>query len=1223
MRVVVIVILLLARQWLFAQCSLPPQLTIPVADKSLSNAYAAVSDSFGDYMVVAEYDNDSLDFDAGIVHLYRLTAGDTWTRIAILAPSDPQEFMHFGFFLSITESTIAIVGNRYDSDGHNRERIYVFEQDGNGEWTSGTESYKIEISTATDYYIHAIDLSSGYLAVGFEENFKNAKVGIYRHDPGQFTFVQNIDGPLDVDGSNRYFAERISLTDDLLAVTSASHKNVPNSFYDYGRTFLYERTGALWNSLPVASLQPSDRNAFINIQFGRDVQIDGTTVFVAAHQNVANANSKNTVYVYTRPSSGWGGDLVESSQIQNGENGFQYWDMVTDGDYLFLPNIDWTAVAIHKRTGATWNDHSLVQTIALPAWAGDNWGRSMTLTGSHFVAGMGAGAETTSSDGKMVDYKPSSQWETGYVLHQQFGETSINATMDGYGDDIAVSQQWMAAGADGDDDKGEYSGAVYLYETSPSGWIQKQKISAHDGKPFMYFGRAVALSADQLFVGAIARHSYNSDGSIFLRETGAVYVYKRIGATWQFDEMIEPPNLKLGARFGQEVSYANGYIAVSEFTENGTGSMGLVHVYKENASGDWVRIATLTPSDHIETETFGRSIAMNDSTIVIGTGGVQTHIAHFMKAYVFKKDGEWHNATEHARLFPENQLYGDWFGYSVALHGDQVIVGAPGYSSENHLPEDGFKGTAYVFLKPSGGWSGDIHEVARLSPSNPSRHGAFGTSVAIDDDDIYVGSPHSYFVWNVVDNLNNDDGQLKPGTVYHYYKKSGWTTTAQEDEQIPSIQGEVRDMFGSGLVLQDGFLFIGALFDDTSAGHSSGSVLSFPQMPLITGVATPCVEDGLVSLYAIPWGGMWSISGYPPQTATTIELPAGSYTASYTVGGCISNTFAFDVISSGRVISDTSPDEIEKCFYNNASVYLRSNALLQDYSWFYKRSESDNYTLFEDGTDEITTKEEGYYLAEVNHPVCNKITKYFHVRNESIATVTIEKPPIVCAEEVVQLKAFPAGGVWSSPASAAGEINPAALPDGEYLVGYTFTTPLGCLFSKQETVVINKHVKPLVSKSGDHLCVDSPVTLTVVNMPVGAHVDWYTVDRPDNSISTAQAVGVTEPGNYFATVSNHSCALSSDPVLLETMPDTLFVPNVITPNGDTKNDFFEIISEGIADIQMVLFNRYGSRVFTTHDTSFKWDAGNVNSGVYYWHMQYTTCGNRRREFKGTVHVLHD
>ncbi len=328
------------------------------------------------------------------------------------------------------------------------------------------------------------------------------------------------------------------------------------------------------------------------------MQISGTSVLVASHQHVANANSKNTIYAYTRPPGGWSGDLLETSQIQNGENGYQYWDMVTDGDYLFLPNIDWTAVAIHKKTGTTWENHTLVQTIVLPAWAGDNWGRSLTVTGSHLVVGLGAGGEKLSSNGMMVDYHPDVAWENGFIENQRFTETSINASMDEYGRDVTVNRNWMAVGAVGDDDNGEYSGAVYVYELNALSWVRKQKITAHDGKSFMFFGSAIALSTDHLFVGANNRDSYHPDGSIAIHETGAVYVYKKVGTTWQFDEMIPAPNPIQGGRFGQEIVYSYGTIAVSEFTEHGTGSMGYVHVYKENAMGEWTRIATLTPSDH-------------------------------------------------------------------------------------------------------------------------------------------------------------------------------------------------------------------------------------------------------------------------------------------------------------------------------------------------------------------------------------------------------------------------------------------------------------------------------------------------------------------------------------------------------------------------------------------------------------------------------------------------
>src|SRR6187551_3510264 len=117
-------LLLFSKTILFAQCNLPPQLTIPVADRAKSNTYGATVDSFGDFMIVGEYHSDSLESSNGVVHLYQLIA-NKWSRIAILTPSDPQEFMVFGYYLSINASTVAIVGNHYDVDGNDHEKIYV------------------------------------------------------------------------------------------------------------------------------------------------------------------------------------------------------------------------------------------------------------------------------------------------------------------------------------------------------------------------------------------------------------------------------------------------------------------------------------------------------------------------------------------------------------------------------------------------------------------------------------------------------------------------------------------------------------------------------------------------------------------------------------------------------------------------------------------------------------------------------------------------------------------------------------------------------------------------------------------------------------------------------------------------------------------------------------------------------------------------------------------
>jgi gliding motility-associated-like protein len=230
---------------------------------------------------------------------------------------------------------------------------------------------------------------------------------------------------------------------------------------------------------------------------------------------------------------------------------------------------------------------------------------------------------------------------------------------------------------------------------------------------------------------------------------------------------------------------------------------------------------------------------------------------------------------------------------------------------------------------------------------------------------------------------------------------------------------------------------------------------------------------------------------------------------------------------------------------------------------------------------------------------------------------------VICGEAVVLLSASPSGGVWSTPANTSGEIQPAALANGEYRVAYTLKTPLGCEFSDEETIIVDKLVKPEIVSSSKHVCTNQAVTLTLLNKVAGSSATWFADDRPSVALSSEDNMNVTESGGYFVTVSNHGCSVASDVVLLETKPDSVFIPNVITPNGDSKNEFFEMFSEGVSDMRLIILNRFGDRVFTSSDPTFHWDASNVSNGIYYWYVQYTACSNRRRELKGIVHVLHD
>ncbi|HSZ25427.1 MAG TPA: gliding motility-associated C-terminal domain-containing protein, partial [Cytophagaceae bacterium] len=79
-----------------------------------------------------------------------------------------------------------------------------------------------------------------------------------------------------------------------------------------------------------------------------------------------------------------------------------------------------------------------------------------------------------------------------------------------------------------------------------------------------------------------------------------------------------------------------------------------------------------------------------------------------------------------------------------------------------------------------------------------------------------------------------------------------------------------------------------------------------------------------------------------------------------------------------------------------------------------------------------------------------------------------------------------------------------------------------------------------------------------------------------------------------------------------------FIPNLVTPNGDQKNDKFEISNtSGRYDIEV--YNRWGERVYQEKGYTNGWDLGNVSDGVYYFSI---LDGESAKNYKGWVQVLH-
>lgn len=110
---------------------------------------------------------------------------------------------------------------------------------------------------------------------------------------------------------------------------------------------------------------------------------------------------------------------------------------------------------------------------------------------------------------------------------------------------------------------------------------------------------------------------------------------------------------------------------------------------------------------------------------------------------------------------------------------------------------------------------------------------------------------------------------------------------------------------------------------------------------------------------------------------------------------------------------------------------------------------------------------------------------------------------------------------------------------------------------------------------------------------------------------------ISESGIYWVTVTDF-CETATDSVKVDfVIPSKLFFPNVITPNGDDKNDFFEV-DQSILGSEFEVFNRWGQSVFYAKAYQNNWNAQGLTTGNYFYLLK-ENCKNTN--VRGIISVL--
>ena len=413
---------------------------------------------------------------------------------------------------------------------------------------------------------------------------------------------------------------------------SGDTRTITTSYADTHKSLAADfNVNALLNTLKISDNSGGDGELDIDLDqydyFGSSIALDGTTLAVGVPNDDDGGTSRNkgAVYLFTKENNTW----TQTLKISDNGGGGGKLDIDLDNNDRFG-----NSVALDGTT------------LAVGAWKDDDGGTNSDRGAVYLF--------TKDTNGIWT--------QTLKISDNGGGDGKLNVDLgnrDTFGSPIALDGTTLAVGATGDDDGGTNSnrGAVYLFTKGEDGaWTQTLKISDNgggDGKlnidldQYDYFGSSIALDGTTLAVGA----SVDDDGGANSNR-GAVYLFTK----------------------GEDGAWTQ----TLKISDNGGGA-GKVAIDLDND------------------DLFGTSVALDGNTLIVGAWGDDGDGGTNKGAvYLFTKEsGIW---TQTLKISDNgggdgeldvDLINGDNFGYSVALDGTILVVGAQNV--------DTYKGGVYLF----------------------------------------------------------------------------------------------------------------------------------------------------------------------------------------------------------------------------------------------------------------------------------------------------------------------------------------------------------------------------------------------------------------------------------------------------------------------------------------------------------------------------------------------
>lgn len=525
---------------------------------------------YGTHVLAGAPSNDGAGTDRGAVYYFKKGAVSYTFRQKVEGTQDGERF---GTSVDLNPEDIvepespirAVVGAPYFEAGITAEgRVQFMTLDPVQDWIDD-ESYASNTPSefgrfGTSVAIHGRSALVGEVSWNGQIADEGSVHTFDRGATGWFT-GENLTGT--EHDANEQFGRSIAVEGDLAVVgMPGDDDTVENG----GGAVVYERQGSFWR--PVMKLNASS-NAMPGALFGSDVDTDGTHIVVGAPGEDGASTDSGAAYLFTRNPQGiWKREarLVPSAPQYLSNFGASVG--VSEG----------RVVVGAPHAGGGQADSGMVYVFGPDS--GGEWGQVDRLNELGGSPNALAGSDVAIDGNFLAVSAPGIIGNSGVVLTylRQGLEWNYNGSLQAetpasqahFGSGLAMDGTTLAVGAYGEN---QDQGGVYVYERVGLAYSFVKRLAPEHDQGAEEFGRDIDIDGNVLVVGARRESANVTDG-------GAVYAYRRIGAVWQEGKLQAATGLDRDF-FGTAVAISENTVWVGAVgsDEPSAENAGAVHVY--------------------------------------------------------------------------------------------------------------------------------------------------------------------------------------------------------------------------------------------------------------------------------------------------------------------------------------------------------------------------------------------------------------------------------------------------------------------------------------------------------------------------------------------------------------------------------------------------------------------------------------------------------------------